>query len=274
MRRKGGRKGNILLFLTFPRRSDILAACLGLHALRSVESGYPVLNRGNGRAEVFHKDGDFTSFLQRMAEANERLPLRILAYALLPNHFHLVLWPRGDGDLSRWMQWLLTSHVRRYHRHYHGSGHVWQGRFKAFPIQQDEHLLTVLRYVERNPLRANLVRKAENWAWSSLVWRSGVQRPAMLSDWPIPCPRNWLARVGAAQTKGEVEAVRRSIARGAPFGDERWTKRTAAHLGLESSLRPAAGLEKSRMSPFPDPFPRPILCLLPSSAASSAASFP
>lgn len=93
---------------------------------------YHVLNRGNGRAEVFHKDGDYASFLQLMAEANERLPMRILAYALLPNHFHLVLWPRGDGDQSRWMQWLLTSHVRRYHRHYHGSGHVWQGRFKAF----------------------------------------------------------------------------------------------------------------------------------------------
>jgi putative transposase len=199
---------------------------------------YHVLNRGNGRNEVFHQDGDYASFLQLMAEANERLPLRILGYALLPNHFHLVLWPRGDGDLSRWMQWLLTSHVRRYHRHYHGSGHVWQGRFKAFPIQQDDHLLTVLRYVERNPLRARLVRKAENWAWSSLGWRAGGQRPTMLSDWPIPCPRNWLARVNAAQTKGEVDAVRRSMIRGTPFGDERWTERTADRLGLESSLRP------------------------------------
>jgi putative transposase len=146
---------------------------------------YHVLNRGNGRADVFHKDGDFAAFLELMAGANERLPLRILGYVLMPNHFHLVLWPRGDGDLSRWMQWLLTSHVRRYHRHYHGSGHVWQGRFKAFPIEQDEHLLTVLRYVERNPLRANLVRRAEAWAWSSLSWRSTGQRPELLSDRPV-----------------------------------------------------------------------------------------
>ena len=135
---------------------------------------YHVLNRGNAQAEVFHKVDDFAAFLQLMAEANERLPLRILGYALMPNHFHLVLWPRADGDLSRWMQWLLTSHVRRYHRHYHGSGHVWQGRFKAFPIEQDEHLHTVLRYVERNPLRAKLVRRAEAWAWSSLAWRRGA----------------------------------------------------------------------------------------------------
>lgn len=199
---------------------------------------YHVLNRGNGQADVFHKDGDFAAFLDLMAAANERLPLRILGYVLMPNHFHLVLWPHGDGDLSRWMQWLLTSHVRRYHRHYHGSGHVWQGRFKAFPIEQDEHLLTVLRYVERNPLRARLVRRAEAWAWSSLTWRPDGRRPAMLSDWPVPCPRNWLAHVNAVQTEAELAAVRHSIARGAPFGDDRWAGRIAKRLGLESSLRP------------------------------------
>jgi putative transposase len=199
---------------------------------------YHVLNRGNGRAEVFHKEGDYAAFLNLMVEANERLPLRILGYVLLPNHFHLVLWPRGDGDLSRWMQWLLTSHVRRYHRHYHGSGHVWQGRFKAFPIQQDEHLLWVLRYVERNPLGANLVRRAETWSWSSLAWRPLRRRPEMLADWPVPCPRNWLALVNAPQTEAELAALRRSIARGSPFGHEHWTQRVAKRLGLESSLRP------------------------------------
>jgi putative transposase len=207
---------------------------------------YHVLNRGNGRAEVFHKESDYAAFLDLMVEANERLPLRILGYMLMPNHFHLVLWPRGDGDLSRWMQWLLTSHVRRYHRHYHGSGHVWQGRFKAFPIEQDEHLLTVLRYVERNPLRAKLVRRAEAWGWSSLGWRPGGKRPAMLSDWPVSCPRIWLAHVNAVQTEAELAAVRQSIARGAPFGDERWSERTAKRLGLESSLRPRGRPRKEK----------------------------
>jgi putative transposase len=117
---------------------------------------------------VFHKPEDYEAFLRLIPLANERLPLRVLGYCLMPNHFHLVLWPREAGDLGRWMQWLMTSHVRRYHRHFGGSGHVWQGRFKAFPIQQDEHLLTVLRYMERNPLRANLVERAEEWRWSSL----------------------------------------------------------------------------------------------------------
>ena len=199
---------------------------------------YHVLNRGNGRAEVFHKDADYAAFLDLMVEANERLRLRVLGYVLMPNHFHLVLWPRGDGDLSRWMQWLMTSHVRRYHRHYHGSGHVWQGRFKAFPIQQDEHLLAVLRYVERNPLRARLVRRAENWLWSSLAWRTHGKRPELLAEWPVGCPRNWVARVNSVQSEAELVAVHRSIARGAPLGDERWVARTATRLGLESSLRP------------------------------------
>jgi putative transposase len=199
---------------------------------------YHVINRGNGRAEVFHQDGDYAAFVKLLLMANERLPLRILGYVLMPNHFHLVLWPRGDGDLSRWMQWLLTAHVRRYHRHYASSGHVWQGRFKAFPIQRDAHLLTVLRYVERNPRRANLVERAEDWPWSSLSWRRRGRQPALLAEWPVPCPRNWVATVNAAQNPAEEEALQRSIARGAPFGDAQWQTRTAARLGLESSLRP------------------------------------
>ena len=166
---------------------------------------------------MYRKPSDYAAFLDLVAEANERLPLRVLGYVLMPNHFHMVLWPHGNGDLSRWMQWLLTSHVRRYHRHYKGRGHVWQGRFKAFPIEQDEHLLTVLRYVERNPLRANMVERAEQWAWSSLCWRPTRKRPAMLADWPVPCPRNWVAMVNAVETEAELQAMRRSIARGSPL---------------------------------------------------------
>lgn len=118
---------------------------------------YHVLNRGNARAQVFHDDGDYRAFVDLIGTACERLPMRVLAYCLMPNHFHLVLRPHGDGDLSRWMQWLLTAHVRRHHRRYGTTGHIWQGRFKAFPTQDDGHLLAVLRYVERNPLRAGLV---------------------------------------------------------------------------------------------------------------------
>jgi putative transposase len=197
-----------------------------------------VLNRGNARAEVFHQPEDYAAFLALLAEANERAGMRLIAYCLMPNHFHLVAWPREDGDLSRWMQWLLTSHVRRYHRHYQGSGHIWQGRFKAFPIEQDEHLLTVLRYVERNPVRPGMVRKAERWPWSSLGHPPKRVTVPVLDPGPVPRGADWLAWVHQPQTEAELTALRQSVVRGAPFGSESWRQATAEQLGLESTLRP------------------------------------
>jgi putative transposase len=199
---------------------------------------YHVLNRGNARGEVFHKPDDYAAFLELLPLAVDRLPMRVLGFCLMPNHFHLVLWPHEDGDLGRFMQWLMTSHVRRYHRHYQSDGHVWQGRFKAFPIQQDEHLLSVLRYVERNPLRARLVRRAENWMWSSLRQRLSAAASELIHPGPVSLPRGWIALVNRPQTEAEVAALRHSIARGTPYGSDRWTKRTARRLGLESALRP------------------------------------
>jgi putative transposase len=200
---------------------------------------YHVLNRGNARNEVFHKDGDFQAFLKAMGDAHQAIPMRVLAYCILPNHFHLVLWPHRDGDLSRWMQWLLNAHVRRYHQHYHSSGHVWQGRFKAFPISQDEHLLTVLRYVERNPLRAGLVRRAERWPWSSLRWwRDEAPVPLYGHEGPVPRGQDWLTWVNEALTSGEVEALRRCVQRGTPYGPPAWVQKTARRLGLDATLRP------------------------------------
>ena len=156
----------------------------------------------------------------------------------MPNHFHLVLLPYSDSDLCRWMQWLLTSHVRGYHRRYRSSGHVWQGRFKAFPIQQDSHLLKVMRYVERNALRANLVDRAENWLWGSLSWRVCGFSVSFLTLPPVSLPDNWQERVNAPESADELAVLRRSVNRGAPFGNVAWAEATAERLGLESSLRP------------------------------------
>jgi putative transposase len=198
---------------------------------------YHALNRGNGRATVFHKPADYDAFIETMADARARLPLDILGYCVMPNYFHVVVRPRGDGDLSRWMQWLLMSHARRYHSHYRTSGHVWQGRFKAIAAQDDGHLVAVLRYVERNALRAELVTRAEDWKWSSLPgWQRG---DALLwfGDPPVRDKR-WLARVNDPLSSGDLARLRLSAERGRPYGDESWTKRTADRLGLESTLRP------------------------------------
>src|SRR5271155_61833 len=155
---------------------------------------YHVLNRGNARREVFLKDGDYQAFLGALGNACDRVPMRVLAYCVMRNHFHLVVWPKEDGELSRWLHWLLNANVRRYHQHYHSSGHLWQGRSKTFPIEADDHLLTVLRYVESNPLRARLVRRAEKWPWSSALWFQGKKPgPDYLCAGPVARPPDWLA---------------------------------------------------------------------------------
>jgi putative transposase len=197
---------------------------------------YHALNRGNGRARVFHDPDDYHAFVTLLRKACARVPMRLIGYCLMPNHFHLVLWPYQDGDLSSWMQWLLTTHVHGYRQRYRGSGHVWQGRFKAFPIQLDEHFLSVLRYVERNALRANLVARAEDWPWSSLAaWLAAPAWP-WLDPGPVPRPGCWREQVQTPHTEAELAALRTSVQREAPYGTLAWVAQTVKELGLESSI--------------------------------------
>ena len=182
---------------------------------------------------MFHDEAESGAFLGLMAEASLRTPMRLIACCLLPNHFHLIDWPRGDGDLIRRMHWLMTARVGRHRLVHRTSGHVWQGRFKAFPIQEDDHLRTVLRYVERNPLRANLAARAEDWAWSSLGRPAG---PPALEVGPAPRGEGWVEAVNAAMTEAECRRVREAVRRGSPLGEARWVEATAAGLGLEASL--------------------------------------
>ncbi len=217
---------------------------------------YHIINRGNGRAQVFHGEADYREFVKLMAATGERLAPRLLAYCLMPNHVHLVLWPREDGEVSRCMQWLMTAQVRRHHRRHGSDGHLWQGRFKAFPIQRDEHLLSVLRYVERNPLRAKLVAHAEDWPWSSLGTANAAGADAGRFDevlapplhaGPLPRPANWSEWVNEAEPPGQLAALRHSVNRGTPWGGADWARRTAARLGIESSLHPRGRPTKKRV---------------------------
>jgi putative transposase len=203
---------------------------------------YHVLNRANGRVNIFDKSADYLAFERILAEVQARLPMRILAWCLMPNHWHLVLWPTQDGSLSDFVRLLTVTHAQRWHAHRAsiGTGHLYQGRFKSFVVQQDAHLLTLCRYVERNALRANLVRRAEEWRWCSL-WRTHHDRthePPRLEPWPVPRPQDWIGYVNRPQTGVETNAVRRCIQRSAPYGEARWVRRTADLLGLECALRP------------------------------------
>jgi putative transposase len=205
---------------------------------------YHVLNRGNRFETVFHKPADYDAFVKAMADATDRTNVDILGYCLMPNHFHVIVRTHADGDLGRWVRWLLVAHAQRYHRHYHTTGHVWQGRYKAFPVQDDDHLISVLRYVERNPLRADLVTRAEHWKWSSLqswingdalLWRS----PAAVRD------DKWVERVNEPLSADDLQRLRLSAQRGRPYGDEAWEKAAARRLGLESTLRSPGRPRKS-----------------------------
>lgn len=201
---------------------------------------YHVLNRGVGRQTLFYKDEDYAAFDRVLAEAHRRIPIRILAHCLMPNHWHFVLWPEHEGEMSDFMQWLTHTHTQRWHAHYHtsGTGHLYQGRFKSFPVQRGPHLLLVLRYVERNALRANLVARAEDWVWGSL-WRRESQRGlAILSDWPVERPADWKEFVNEPHSAEELDALRRSANRGCPFGDDDWQKAMVQELGLEWTVRP------------------------------------
>ncbi len=210
---------------------------------RTAQGGlvYHVLNRANARQQIFRKDADYAAFEQAMAETRERIPMRLLAWCLMPNHWHLVLWPRHDGDLSDYLRLLTLTHTQRWHATHRtvGTGHLYQGRFKSFLVEADDHLLTVCRYVERNALRANLVRKAENWRWGSL-WRyrhGKKDEQTLLNPWPVTRPRNWAGYVNRPQSTAELEVLRRCVNRGAPYGSDTWVQRTAKLLGLDSTLR-------------------------------------
>lgn len=199
---------------------------------------YHVINRGNNCARIFHERADYNAFVSLLAESQTRVGLPILAACLMPNHVHLVVRPNSGEDVGRCMHWLFTTHVRRHHAKYKTSGRIWQGRFKAFIIEEDHHLLCVLRYVERNALRANLVAHAEDWRWGSLHWRSRGDGRIALGPPPIPLPSEWINYVNAPQTPAELEAIRTCVNRQRPFGDCGWVERKARELGLTHSLTP------------------------------------
>ena len=214
-----------------PRVARLRSAGLCLH----------VLNRSNGRATVFAHPEDYSAFLEVMTQACKRHPIRLLAYCLMPNHFHFVVWPREEGDIGCWMRWLMTTHVRRHHAHHNTEGCLWQGRYKSFPIQDDDHLLTVMRYVERNPVRAATlgVDSAAAWPWSSATDPAAVPFPMArpeLHPGPVPRRPDLLAWVNRPLTPGEQEAIHRSIARGSPFGDSEWLAATAERLGQRGTV--------------------------------------
>ena len=211
---------------------------------------YHVLNRAVGRVRIFSREADFEAFRRVMIEAHERCPIRILGYCLLSNHWHFAVWPEADGQVTDFFRWLTHTHAMRWrvaHRTV-GYGPLYQGRFKSFPVQSDGHLLTVLRYIERNPLSAGLVRRAELWRHSSLWARLHRDDPLrrLLSPWPVTRPADWTSRVNRPLSAGDLRRLRVSLKRSRPFGADDWTSRTANQLHLQHTLRPEGRPRKEK----------------------------
>jgi putative transposase len=202
---------------------------------------YHVLNRTVAGLPLFRKQADYEAFERIMIEAHQRCPLRILAWCLMRNHWHFVVWPHEEGEVTAYFRWLTHTHAMRWHVAHNtvGRGHLYQGRFKSFPVEEDSHFLAVCRYVERNSLKANAVKRAEDWRWGSL-WarrRGSEELKAILNDWPVARPPKWVALVNEPMTEEEVEAVQVCIARNRPFGDASWQEVQAKRLGLTHTLR-------------------------------------
>jgi len=203
---------------------------------------YHVLNRANARLRIFDNDKDYQLFEKILEEARARYDMRLLAYCIMPNHWHFVVHPRKDGDLSRFMGWLTLTHTQRWHaiKKTTGQGHIYQGRYKSFLCQNDDYFLVLARYVERNALKANLVSKAESWKWGSAYRRKHgtFEQKKLLTSWPAQRPENYMIWLNQPQSKAEENAIEKSIQRGNPYGDKNWAGDIIKKFNLEATVKP------------------------------------
>jgi len=201
---------------------------------------FHVMNRAAKRVRLFDSEDDYLAFVRLIAQVQSVIPLPILAYCVMPNHFHFIVRPSQDDELSAFMHRMTSIHARRWNvwRKTVGIGAVYQSRFKAFPVQTDHHFLVVCRYVEQNPLRAGLVSRAEDWDWSSLTDRCKKRERVALASWPIPQPSDWVEFVNRVPGSADLAGVRRSIRRGMPFGATEWVSMAADRLNIKERGRP------------------------------------
>jgi putative transposase len=210
---------------------------------------YHVLNRANGRSRIFESDQDYRLFEEILTGVVEKTSIRILAYCIMPNHWHLVLHPHRDKDLGTFMHLLTNAHTRKVRTRTKtiGYGHLYQGRYKSFLVQEDIHLLTLIKYVERNPLRATLVRSADQWKWGS-AWRrlhGSPAQKALITPSPTPLPQKYLSWLNTPDTDDELTTLRTSVNKGVPFGSDTWTARMIDEYDLGTTTRGPGRPKKS-----------------------------
>jgi len=202
-------------------------------------AAFHVMNRAVRKTVLFQNDGDYDAFIVVVLESLELFKIQIIAFHLMPNHWHFVVCCDSIEEISKWQHWLAGTHANRWNGAHgcRGSGAVYQGRFKAVPIQHGSSLIRVCRYVERNALRKGLVDCAENWEWSSLFSVRNNRDLIPLTEWPIPRPENWLEIVNSDEIPSEVDELRKCIRRNHPIGDPEWQAAVAPFAGLSMRSR-------------------------------------
>ena len=176
-----------------------------------------VTNRGNDRRRLFFEDVDYWTFVRLLTNAKRRYPVKIYGLCVMPNHFHALVEPLADGALSAYFQWVLGRYacdLRSFTRTT-GEGHVFQSRFWSDLIDDDRHFLSVLRYIEANPVKAQLVGSAGEWRWSSLRMR-GSRSDTLLDPLPVELPAQWQELVDVEQPADDVDRIERPQLQGRP----------------------------------------------------------
>ena len=202
---------------------------------------YHVVNRANGRLQIFDTNEDYQLFEQLPLETKEVTDMRILAYELMPNHWHLVLHPENDGDLAVFMHKLSNAHTRKVHAltNTNGSGHLYQGRYKSFLVDSDKYLLAVIKYAERNAVRAKLARHCEDWRWGS-AWRrihGTIEQKKLLAGMPAELPDDYREWINTDEKSDDIEIIRTSVNKSVPYGRDTWVEKMVSKHHLESTQR-------------------------------------
>jgi putative transposase len=200
---------------------------------------FHVLNRAVQGLLPFANPEDCSCFEHLLSEALSRHPVDLFAYVVMPNHWHLVISPGQDHALSTFMKWLTVTHAQvwRDQTGTRGRGAVYQGRFKAIAVQEDGHFLQLCRYVERNPVRARLIERAEHWPWSSACRRHIGGDGPPLSAWPVPRPLDWLTELSVPHVPDELDRIRSAVKASRHYGTDDWRVSVSATLQWRSGAR-------------------------------------
>jgi putative transposase len=207
---------------------------------RSAGVIFHVMNRAVQDVTLFTSPADYDCFLRVLSAAGQRFGVDLFAFCAMPNHWHLVVRPRESLELQAYMRWLTQTHAQRWRKILGttGRGAVYQGRYRWVPVQEDRHFLHVCRYVERNPLRAQLVDRAEHWPWSSARFSvCGIRSGAPVAEWPIPRPSQWARLLNEGQPASVVTEIRRCVGRSLPYGDDEWSRAMRTDIDAAERLR-------------------------------------